>query len=163
MENKITVSETYISVFKDYPDVVSVEQMSEMLQISTKTAYKLLHENRIVHFRFGYFPQGSWKKQLAAHTLPWSAAQLCIPADRKRRIHEGSTGVARSQWFFYYRKHLLTPWIQGKDCFRERDGGEYEQGFVGDQVSCISKISLPIFTRMERKILQNSYIFAKLH
>ena len=53
MENKITVSETYISVFKDYPDVVSVEQMSEMLQISTKTAYKLLHENRIVHFRFG--------------------------------------------------------------------------------------------------------------
>lgn len=53
MENKITVSETYKIVFENYPDVVSVEQMSEMLQISTKTAYKLLRENKIEHFRFG--------------------------------------------------------------------------------------------------------------
>ena len=51
--NKITVSETYKIVFENYPDVVSVEQMSEMLQISTKTAYKLLRENKIEHFRFG--------------------------------------------------------------------------------------------------------------
>lgn len=53
MDEKLSVSETYNAVFRNYPDVVSVEQMSEMLQISTKTAYKLLREDRIVHFRFG--------------------------------------------------------------------------------------------------------------
>ena len=42
---------TYSDVFKDYPDVVTVEQMSEMLDISTKTAYKLLNENCIKHFK----------------------------------------------------------------------------------------------------------------
>ena len=46
-------SETYASVFKNYPDVVTVEQMSEMLGISTKTAYKLLKENKIKHFMIG--------------------------------------------------------------------------------------------------------------
>lgn len=46
-------SETYTSVFKNYPDVVTVEQMSEMLGISTKTAYKLLKENKIKHFMIG--------------------------------------------------------------------------------------------------------------
>lgn len=40
-------------MFKDYPDVVTVEQMSEMLDISTKTAYKLLNENCIKHFKIG--------------------------------------------------------------------------------------------------------------
>lgn len=44
---------TYSDVFKDYPDVVTVEQMSEMLDISTKTAYKLLNENCIKHFKIG--------------------------------------------------------------------------------------------------------------
>lgn len=45
--------ETYTSIFKDYPDVVTVEQMSEMLGISTKTAYKLLKNNVIQHFMIG--------------------------------------------------------------------------------------------------------------
>lgn len=40
-------------MFRDYPDVVSVEQMSEMLGISTKTAYRLLKDNEIRHFRVG--------------------------------------------------------------------------------------------------------------
>lgn len=40
-------------MFKNYPDVVTVEQMSEMLGISTKTAYKLLKENKIKHFMIG--------------------------------------------------------------------------------------------------------------
>lgn len=40
-------------IFKDYPDIVDVEQMSEMLGISTKTAYKLLRENKIRHFKIG--------------------------------------------------------------------------------------------------------------
>lgn len=43
----------YESVFADYPDVVTVEQMSEMLGISTKTAYRMLEKNVIEHFMIG--------------------------------------------------------------------------------------------------------------
>lgn len=46
-------SDPYMSLFKEYPDVVTVEQMSEMLGISTKTAYRLLQDNVIDHFKIG--------------------------------------------------------------------------------------------------------------
>ena len=38
MKNKNTI-------FSDYPDVVTVEQLSTMLSISAKTAYKLVKSN----------------------------------------------------------------------------------------------------------------------
>ena len=50
---KLLVNDTYRVMFKDYPDVVTVEQMSKMLGISMKTAYILLRENKILHFRVG--------------------------------------------------------------------------------------------------------------
>lgn len=53
MERKITQKDTYLVMFKEYPDVVDVEQMSKMIGISTKTAYKLLRENKIQHFKIG--------------------------------------------------------------------------------------------------------------
>ena len=53
MERKITKKDTYLVMFKEYPDIVDVEQMSEMIGISTKTAYKLLRENKIQHFKIG--------------------------------------------------------------------------------------------------------------
>lgn len=53
MERKLTRKDTYLVMFKEYPDVVDVEQMSEMIGISTKTAYKLLRENKIEHFKIG--------------------------------------------------------------------------------------------------------------
>ena len=41
-------------MFQTYPDVVDVRQLCEMLGgISTKSAYKLLQENKIKHFRIG--------------------------------------------------------------------------------------------------------------
>lgn len=40
-------------MFREYPDVVNVAQMSRMLGISEKSAYRLLRENRIEHFRVG--------------------------------------------------------------------------------------------------------------
>ncbi|MDU2211260.1 MAG: helix-turn-helix domain-containing protein [Eubacterium sp.] len=41
-------------MFQNYPDVVNVPQLCEMLGgVSTKSAYKLLHENKIKHFRIG--------------------------------------------------------------------------------------------------------------
>jgi excisionase family DNA binding protein len=47
-------NEAYKLVFREYPDVVNVEQMSEMLGgISTKTGYRLLRQNQIKHFKIG--------------------------------------------------------------------------------------------------------------
>lgn len=51
--NKDQISNVYNALFKEYPDVVGVEQMSEMLHISTKTVYKLLRENKIKYFMIG--------------------------------------------------------------------------------------------------------------
>ncbi|WP_342415503.1 helix-turn-helix domain-containing protein [Paenibacillus sp. FSL R10-2782] len=42
------------SMFQNYPEVVNVPQLCEMLGgISIKSAYKLLQENRIPHFKIG--------------------------------------------------------------------------------------------------------------
>lgn len=42
-----------IDTFSDYPDVVSVNQLSAMLDISTKTAYKLVKEKKIKSITIG--------------------------------------------------------------------------------------------------------------
>ena len=49
----MTGREAYRAMFRDYPDVVTVEQMSKMLGISDKTAYALLRDNKIEHFKVG--------------------------------------------------------------------------------------------------------------
>lgn len=47
-------NEAYKLIFREYPDVVNVEQMCEMLGgISTKTGYRLLRKNKIRHFKIG--------------------------------------------------------------------------------------------------------------
>ena len=38
---------------KDYPDVLNIEQLSEVLGISTKTGYRLLREGTINSIRVG--------------------------------------------------------------------------------------------------------------
>ncbi|MEG0751064.1 MAG: helix-turn-helix domain-containing protein [Oscillospiraceae bacterium] len=45
--------EAYKMMFIDFPDVVSVEQMCEMLNISPKMGYRLLKNNTIEHFKIG--------------------------------------------------------------------------------------------------------------
>lgn len=45
--------DAYILMFKEYPDVVSITQLSQMLCISEKTAYRLLKDNQIEHFKIG--------------------------------------------------------------------------------------------------------------
>lgn len=54
-------STQYCPIFNDYPDVVDVETLCSMLGgISKPTAYKLLHENKIKHFKIGrifYIPK----------------------------------------------------------------------------------------------------------
>ena len=39
--------------FSDYPDLLDVEQLSNMLGISTKTAYKMLRSGNIESIRIG--------------------------------------------------------------------------------------------------------------
>lgn len=41
------------TLFAEYPDIVNVEQLSFMLGISTKTAYKLLKEEKIKSIQIG--------------------------------------------------------------------------------------------------------------
>ena len=41
------------NTFKNYPDIVNVEQMTEMLNIGRNTAYKLLDTNEIKSIRIG--------------------------------------------------------------------------------------------------------------
>jgi excisionase family DNA binding protein len=49
----LSKKDAYGVMFKEYPDVVTAEQMSEMLGISNKTAYRLLKQDKIDHFMIG--------------------------------------------------------------------------------------------------------------
>ena len=46
-------NELYRSILKEYPDVLTVEDMSKALGISTKTGYKLLRNNKISSMKIG--------------------------------------------------------------------------------------------------------------
>ncbi len=46
-------NEIYQTMFCDYPDVVSVTQLSEMLGVSEKTVYRLVRDQRIGFFKIG--------------------------------------------------------------------------------------------------------------
>ena len=39
--------------FRDYPDVLNIAEMCKILDISTKTGYKLLKENKIMYLKVG--------------------------------------------------------------------------------------------------------------
>lgn len=45
--------ELYHSILKEYPDILTVEDMSKALGISTKTGYKLLRNNKISSMKIG--------------------------------------------------------------------------------------------------------------
>ena len=49
----LSQKDVYTMMFREYPDIVTVSQMSEMLGISEKSAYRLLKENCIEHFKIG--------------------------------------------------------------------------------------------------------------
>ena len=45
--------DVYRSVLKEYPDILTVEEMSKALGVSTKTGYKLVRENKIECMKVG--------------------------------------------------------------------------------------------------------------
>ncbi|MBQ3481441.1 MAG: helix-turn-helix domain-containing protein, partial [Oscillospiraceae bacterium] len=46
-------SELYLSVLASFPDVLTVEELSKALHVSTKTAYRLVRENKIRFIKIG--------------------------------------------------------------------------------------------------------------
>ena len=43
----------YALVLKEYPDILTVDEMSKDLGVSTKTGYQLLRENKIENIKVG--------------------------------------------------------------------------------------------------------------
>ena len=48
-----TDKEAYTLFFQAFPDVLTVPQLSRMLNINEKTAYQLVREKQINHFKIG--------------------------------------------------------------------------------------------------------------
>lgn len=53
MEKENKIKSIYNIAFKKYPDVLSVKELSGLLNISIKTAYKLLRTDKIKHIVIG--------------------------------------------------------------------------------------------------------------
>ena len=49
----MSTQEVYRTVFKDYPDVLDVKQVSKLLGVSTKTVYRLVHEGELASLKIG--------------------------------------------------------------------------------------------------------------
>ena len=49
----MTHKQAYKAMFKNYPDVLDIVKMCELLSIGPKKAYRLLKENRIDHLKIG--------------------------------------------------------------------------------------------------------------
>ena len=52
-KTEISQRDAYKLMLKDYPDVMSIEQMCEILSISTKTGYRILREGKICCLKVG--------------------------------------------------------------------------------------------------------------
>jgi len=50
---EINTQELYRIVFKEYPDVLDVKQVSKLLGVSTKTVYKLLKDGSLSSLKIG--------------------------------------------------------------------------------------------------------------
>lgn len=49
----LSQKEAYLLLLRDYPDVLDIEQMCAVLNISIKTGYKLLREKKIESIKAG--------------------------------------------------------------------------------------------------------------
>lgn len=45
--------EAYKTIFREYPDILDVEQMSKLLSVSKKTAYRLLKQGAVDSLKVG--------------------------------------------------------------------------------------------------------------
>jgi len=49
----LSPQDIYSAMFKDYPDVLDVKQVSELLHVSTKTVYRLLRSGTLTSLKVG--------------------------------------------------------------------------------------------------------------
>ena len=53
MSTAITAKDAYTIMLKEYPDVMNIEQMCEVLGVSTKTGYQLLKDGCVICLKIG--------------------------------------------------------------------------------------------------------------
>lgn len=53
MENQLSIEKAYRTFFAEYPDVLDLKQVCEILQISLKTGYGLIQDNKIEYLKVG--------------------------------------------------------------------------------------------------------------
>ena len=49
----MSFSDVYETVLKEYPDILTVDEMSKALGVSSKTGYQLLRDNKVEHLKVG--------------------------------------------------------------------------------------------------------------
>jgi excisionase family DNA binding protein len=49
----MTERQLYLSALKDYPDILSVTEVSQVLGVSTKTVYKLIRSGALTSMKVG--------------------------------------------------------------------------------------------------------------
>ena len=52
-EETLNPRDAYRVMLRDYPDVLNIDQMCEILSVSTKTGYKLLKDGKIEYLKIG--------------------------------------------------------------------------------------------------------------
>ena len=53
MMSTISQKDAYLLMLQDYPDVMNIQQIGEVLDISDKTVYKLLREQKLASIKVG--------------------------------------------------------------------------------------------------------------
>ena len=52
-EENLNLRDAYRVMLRDYPDVLNIDQMCNILSISTKTGYTLLKNGKVQHLKIG--------------------------------------------------------------------------------------------------------------
>ena len=52
-EENLNARDAYRVMLRDYPDVLNIDQMCEILSVSTKTGYALLKKGSVQHLKVG--------------------------------------------------------------------------------------------------------------
>lgn len=52
-EENLNPRDAYRVMLRDYPDVLNIDQMCEILSVSTKTGYALLKKGSVKHLKVG--------------------------------------------------------------------------------------------------------------
>lgn len=52
-EENLNPRDAYRMMLRDYPDVLNIDQMCEVLSVSTKTGYALLKKGSVQHLKVG--------------------------------------------------------------------------------------------------------------